>query len=82
MEDLKGIFIGYKNFVSKKSNKPCYIISMLFITLEEDDSRADYLVKDIFVNEKDYNNFVNEHQILASVDVKREIVRDEVRYYI
>lgn len=81
MEELKGFFVGYRSFKSK-SGKVCYIVSLLFISLDEVNSRADYFVKDIFTTEGTYNQFVDEHQLLQSVDVKREIVGDTVRYYI
>lgn len=81
MEELTGVFIGYKQFVSK-SGKQCYVISLVFINVDEVNQKATYFVKDIFTSEKEYNNFVNSHQLLGYVDVKREIVGDSVRYYI
>lgn len=81
MEELKGIFIGFKSFKSK-AGKQCYVISLVFIDFDEMNQRATYFVKDVFTDEKVYNNFVNEHQLLDTVDVKREIVGDVVRYYI
>ena len=81
MEDLKGIFIGYKSFQAK-SGKQCNVISLVFINLDEMNNRAMYFVKDIFCEEEAYNDFVESHQLLDTIDVKREIVGDTVRYYI
>ena len=42
-----------------------------------------YEIPSLFnIDEQSYNAFLNEHQLLTSVDVKREIVGDTVRYYI
>ncbi len=81
MEELKGIFVGFKSFQAK-SGKQCNVVSLIFIEVDELNNRATYFVKDIFVDEKDYNVFVGSHRILDTVDVKREIVGDIVRYYI
>lgn len=81
MQELEGLFIGYKTVTSKKG-KLCFIISLLFVSLDELNNRATYFTKDVFVDEQSYNAFLNEHQLLTSVDVKREIVGDTVRYYI
>lgn len=82
MEELTGIFVGFKAFQSSKNNKMYYVVSLLFISVDEINQHATYFVKDIFVNEKTYFEFINSHAILGEVDVKREIVGDSVRYYI
>lgn len=82
MEELKGIFVGYKQFTSQKNNKKYNVISLLFIDVDEVNQRADYFVKDIFTDEKTYNNFVSTNTILSAISVRREIVGDNVRYYI
>ncbi len=79
MDELKGYFVGYKAFKSKK-DKQCYVISLLFMTSEE--NKVTYFVKDIFTDEKHYNEFLNNYEILNLVVVKREVVGDTVRYYI
>lgn len=81
MEELQGLFVGYKSFQSK-SGKQCNVISLIFVELDEANRRATYFVKDIFVGDKEYNNFVNGHELFATVSVKREFVGDGVRYYI
>ena len=82
MEELKGVFIGYKTFVSQKNNRNYFVISLLFMTFDEEHQRVDYFIKDIFTSEETYYDFVKNHSLLQHVDVKREIVGDNVRYYI
>ncbi len=81
MQELNGVFVGYKSF-SSKSGKQCNVISLIFIELDEINKRALYFVKDVFVDDKTYNNFVAEHELLSTILVRREIVGDNVRYYI
>ena len=82
MEELQGFFVGYKTFTSQKNNKKYNVISLIFVDLDEANQRATYFVKDIFTDEKTYNNFVTENELLSLISVKREIVGDNVRYYI
>ena len=81
MEELNGVFVGYKSFQSK-NGKQCNVISLVFIELDEVNRRATYFTKDIFTGEKEYNNFVNEHELLSTISVRRSFVGDSVRYYI
>lgn len=82
MEELKGLFVGYKTFESKDKTKRYYVISLLFVTENENGTRADYFVKDIFVSPDTYDNFMSRYPFMSSVDVRREIVGDTIRYYI
>lgn len=81
MQNLIGVFIGYKA-IKSKAGKDLKIISLLFIETDEVNERVTYFVKDVFVNEEDYYDFIKNHSILESVEVQREIVGDTVRYYI
>lgn len=82
MEKLSGVFIGYKDFVSPKNGKHLFIISFVFIVPDNENKKADYFVKDLFLSEKEYNGFLSKYALLSPVDVSREIVGDKVRYYI
>lgn len=74
MEEVKGLFIGYKTFVAK-SGKKCYVLSYLFISLDEVNNRATYFVKDVFSSEDTYNKFIASYELLSEVTLKREILR-------
>ena len=82
MEKLNGVFIGYKKVQKKDKSKMCNIISFLFLSEDELNQRVTYFVKDVFTDDKIYDNFINEHNVLDFVEVSREIVNDKVRYYI
>ncbi len=82
MEKLSGVFIGYKEFVSQKNGKHYFVISFVFIVPDDINKKATYFVKDLFVSEKEYNEFLQTYSLLSPVDVSREIVGDNVRYYI
>lgn len=82
MDKLCGVFVGYKSFNSSKTGKNYNVLSLLFLASNEDNTRVDYFVKDIFVNSAVYADFIKNNSLLSSVDVKREIVGDSVRYYI
>lgn len=82
MEELNGIFVGYKQFTSSKNNNKYYVISLLFIGVDELNQRATYFVKDIFTDKQTYEDFVSSNTILSTIGVRREIVGDSVRYYI
>lgn len=79
MEELKGYFVGYKSFKSK-AGKQCFVISILFMT--SGDNKVTYFVKDIFTDEKKYDQFLEDYEILNLVVVNRQVVDDTVRYYI
>lgn len=82
MENVSAVFIGFKTFLSPKSNKVLSILSFVIITPDEVNQKVDYFVKDVFVSEKEYQAFIDNHGILEAVDLKREIVGDQVRYYV
>lgn len=82
MEEVQGLFIGYRSFISKKNGNNYFVLSFLFIDVNDKNKCATYFVKDIFVAQDDYNQFISEHSLLSSVVLKREIVNDTVRYYI
>lgn len=81
MEKINGNLIGFKTIKSKKGNT-CYIISILFLTVYEGSQRVDYFVKDIFVGENTYYDFIENHSVLDVIELEREVVNDKVRYYI
>lgn len=81
MEYVKGKFVGYKSFLSK-AGKNCFVISVIMVTLDELNNRADYFVSDIFVGEKEYNDFVTLHSLFEEIDLKREVYQDKVRYHL
>lgn len=82
MEELDGLFIGFKRFQSKDKTKMYNVISLLFLTEDELYQRVTYFVKDVFVDDVPYEKFIKDNKILDFVKVKREIVGDNVRYYI
>lgn len=82
MEELNGYFVGFKTFVSQKNGKRYNVLSVLYITEDVANQRATYFVKDIFVDDKVYNQIVENFGLMTEIATKREIVGDTVRYYI
>lgn len=82
MEEVTGVFIGFKKFTSSKNGKNYNVLSFVFIDVDEKNQNAKYFVKDIFVKDDVYDEFIYKYQLLNEVSLKREIVNDTVRYYI
>lgn len=80
MQELKGYFIGYKTFKSRKDNKDYYVLSILLLTDDNEHNRVTYFVKDIFVDDKKYYNFVDNASIFDAVTVTCEVSGDKVYY--
>ena len=78
------IFIGYKDFVSKKNNKHYNMLD--FITepvVSQDRTRADCEKITIFVeDDSKYAEFLKEHSLLSKVVVNVTINGTNVRYSI
>lgn len=81
MDYVKGKFVGYKSFLSK-AGKNCFVLSFILVDIDELNARADYYVVDIFLEQKIYNDFVTSHGLFDEIELKRELYKDKVRYYV
>lgn len=80
MEEVNGIFCGFKRFLSKKNDKEYFVLSFLFIDEDQLNQKATYFVQDIFVTEKEYNQFISSFELVGEVILKRQIVGNKVVY--